>query len=188
VTADRPSGAAARSGDPAGAVARLRPATIGDTTAMAGLFIDAWRRCYAGIVAAEVLDRLDRQQVTGWLARLVGEPGRGHTDLAVAGDRIAGFVRYGIDAEQPDSGQVYGLYVHPDTAGRGIGRQLLDHATGWLAGQGCRHVSLYVFERNARARRLYERAGFRPGGGRRVEEQYGAPEIRMILTFPPADP
>jgi putative acetyltransferase len=48
------------------------------------------------------------------------------------------------------------LYVAPEATGTGVGRSLLDavkadHADG---------LSLHVFARNARARRIYEAAGF----------------------------
>ena len=45
--------------------------------------------------------------------------------------------------------------------GRGIGRALLDHAQAWAKKQRCMLITLAVFPGNARARELYERAGFR---------------------------
>ena len=44
--------------------------------------------------------------------------------------------------------------------GRGIGRALLDHAQVWAKKQRCTLITLAVFPGNARARELYERAGF----------------------------
>ena len=44
--------------------------------------------------------------------------------------------------------------------GRGIGRALLDFAQGWAKRQRCSLMTLAVFPGNARARALYERAGF----------------------------
>jgi len=48
------------------------------------------------------------------------------------------------------------LYVEPEAIGTGVGRPLLDAVK---AGHP-RGLSLYVFARNARARRFYEAAGF----------------------------
>ena len=44
--------------------------------------------------------------------------------------------------------------------GRGIGRALLDHAQAWAKKQRCTLITLAVFPANARARAMYERAGF----------------------------
>ncbi len=44
--------------------------------------------------------------------------------------------------------------------GQGIGRALLDHAQAWAGEHHCKLLTLSVFPGNARARTLYERAGF----------------------------
>ena len=48
------------------------------------------------------------------------------------------------------------LYVEPEAIGTGVGRPLLDAVKAERPGG----LSLYVFIRNARARRFYEAAGF----------------------------
>ncbi|TGO05670.1 mycothiol synthase [Serinibacter arcticus] len=59
-----------------------------------------------------------------------------------------------------ESAEVYVLASHPDRAGQGLGRRLLEHALGEIARAGADDVELYVDGGNAAARRLYERAGF----------------------------
>jgi ribosomal protein S18 acetylase RimI-like enzyme len=49
------------------------------------------------------------------------------------------------------------LYVQPEFCGRGVGSQLLADALASLP----RPVRLYTFQQNERARRFYERFGFR---------------------------
>jgi ribosomal protein S18 acetylase RimI-like enzyme len=44
--------------------------------------------------------------------------------------------------------------------GNGIGRTLLEYAHAWAAAHRCERLTLAVFPGNARARALYERAGF----------------------------
>lgn len=52
------------------------------------------------------------------------------------------------------------LAVAPRCEGRGIGGALLRFAEEWARTHHCRHLTLAVFPRNERARRLYERHGF----------------------------
>ncbi|MGA3221368.1 MAG: hypothetical protein ABSE77_20240, partial [Acidimicrobiales bacterium] len=50
---------------------------------------------------------------------------------------------------------------------------------GLLADRGLSTVTLWVFEENRAARNLYATFGFVPDGGRRVEPEYGAQEVRL---------
>jgi ribosomal protein S18 acetylase RimI-like enzyme len=47
-----------------------------------------------------------------------------------------------------------------DAEGSGVGRALMAFAEDWARGRQLPLITLNVFARNARARRLYERAGF----------------------------
>jgi GNAT superfamily N-acetyltransferase len=60
------------------------------------------------------------------------------------------------------------LYVTPSRWGMGVGARLHDHAVTWIRDLGCKHCRLWVLEQNTRARRFYERRGWRLNGGTRV--------------------
>lgn len=45
--------------------------------------------------------------------------------------------------------------------GQGVGRILLDKAEAWAREQGCSLLTLYVFSNNSRARKVYEKLGFK---------------------------
>lgn len=81
--------------------------------------------------------------------------------------------------------EIWGVYVHPDLRGRGLGasvvRAAMNEALGW---EGVESVALSVSERSE-ARRLYERLGFRQWGYEpdclRIDgESYD--EIHMLYT------
>jgi RimJ/RimL family protein N-acetyltransferase len=59
------------------------------------------------------------------------------------------------------------LAVHPDHWGRGLGTAAVEAATAAMARRGSREASLWCLEENRRARRLYERLGWRPAAERR---------------------
>lgn len=56
--------------------------------------------------------------------------------------------------------EIESLYLHPDAIGQGYGRALLDHVVDDLVAHGFDPLLLWAFERNERARRFYERAGW----------------------------
>ena len=57
-------------------------------------------------------------------------------------------------------GYVSDLVVAPEGEGRGVGAALIAASEEWARGLGYGVLWLYVFSKNARARRLYERLGF----------------------------
>ncbi|MFD8595057.1 GNAT family N-acetyltransferase [Kitasatospora sp. NPDC059646] len=51
--------------------------------------------------------------------------------------------------------------VHPAAAGRGLGRELIDHVTGWAAGRGLDGLTLSTFRSVPWNAPYYRRLGFR---------------------------
>ena len=61
-----------------------------------------------------------------------------------------------------------GLYVVPGWWGRGVALELHDRVLELLRARGSRRCHLWVLEHNVRARRFYERHGWRANGTTRV--------------------
>jgi GNAT superfamily N-acetyltransferase len=61
-----------------------------------------------------------------------------------------------------------GLYVGPALWGQGVGRELHDEALDRLRAGGSARSHLWVLEHNDRARRFYERLGWRENGDTRA--------------------
>ncbi len=66
------------------------------------------------------------------------------------------------------AGWIDGLYVVPDAWGTGVAGRLHDEALRLLAADGATTARLWVLEDNGRARRFYERRGWRPDGTERI--------------------
>jgi GNAT superfamily N-acetyltransferase len=67
------------------------------------------------------------------------------------------------------------LYTHPRAWGSGAGRALLAAGEAALREHGCAEATLWTEERNERARRVYEAAGWRTDGEVRDRVWHGAP-------------
>jgi GNAT superfamily N-acetyltransferase len=139
----------------------LRDATTGDAAALTALNVASWRAAYGHMMPEAFLARID---MVAWERRLRGrlaDAGQ-FTVVACEGRRRLGFVTAGPIRDEPlaQGGEVYALYVDPAHTGHGVGSTLLEAAVTRLAGTGFSRVSLWVFTRNANARRFYDRRGW----------------------------
>jgi ribosomal protein S18 acetylase RimI-like enzyme len=163
----------------------VRPAEEGDLAAIADIRVRSWQAAYRGIVPQRYLDSMrpevEANRRRAWLVS-ADDPRR--DAIATVAGQPAGWVAYGPyrddDAPTQRSGEVYAIYVHPHHWRRGVGRALIRYAVADLRAAGLAPVLLWVLEDNARARRFYERQGFRPDGRRHMFEVGGVhlPEVR----------
>jgi ribosomal protein S18 acetylase RimI-like enzyme len=167
----------------------IRAAGLPDAEAIARVRVAAWRAAYRGLMPDAYLDGadLERAEAEQLRDRLRNTGDAARISVAEAGRRMVGYCAYGRAAEndaQSATGAVYDLYVHPDGWRRGVGRRLLEHATGYFRAQGFGEATLFVFEQNMRARKFYEQAGWRPDGHREIYERAGfsRPVLRYRTT------
>jgi GNAT superfamily N-acetyltransferase len=109
---------------------------------------------------------IDAGQVRETLAAFERQPTRGRAVVAEAGGRVAGYaflVRFWSNAMGGEVCEVDELYVHPGRRGEGLGTALFEEIDAGRFG-AFTAIALGVSPRNARARRLYERLGFRAAG------------------------
>jgi GNAT superfamily N-acetyltransferase len=144
-----------------------RPATRDDVPAIAAVRIRSWQQAYRGSVPQGYLDALD---VDAEAARREGRPLDGQ-HVAVGDGSVVGWLHVGPyradegeDVPGRSCGEVAAIYALPEVWGLGVGRSLLAYGLGELRRLGLAPVLLWVLVANERARRFYERAGFRADG------------------------
>jgi|SRR5579872_222700 len=155
----------------------IRPASVEDAASIAEVHIRSWQWAYRGLLPDDFLDRLhetlDRRREL-WTRIIGGEPGSQRTWVVEEADRILGFASDGPSRDEdasPGTGEIGGIYLLPEAVGKGIGRDLFARASDDLRALGFEEATLWVLETNARARRFYEAAGWRPDGATKVEER-----------------
>lgn len=142
----------------------------------------SWRETYGPYLPEDVWDGIDLNAQTSRFEQGLGD-GTITALVAEVDGSVQAFAIYGAcrDADLPDAGEVMAIYAHPEHFSTGLGRALLPAAVEAL---GLRPVVLWVLENNARARRFYEIAGFRPDGAKQPAQLLGGvelPEIRYRL-------
>lgn len=158
---------------------QLRAGLPEDAEGLADVFVSAWRHSYPGVVPESSLQALDQAEIAASLQALLGAGGSATVVAETTTHELLGFCRYGTDPEDAGTGHVFSLYVSPVASRHGLGARLLAHAVSELERRGLEVVTLWVFERNEPARRLYSNFGFSPDGARVTESKYGAVEIRL---------
>src|SRR5262245_9777052 len=103
----------------------VRVATIDDAEGIERVRIRGWKVAYRHVFPAEALDALE---VDGtWWRDYLREPMPMHgTFVSEEDGTVLGFAMIGPSREESGSGELYGLYVDPDTWSRGIGRALIE--------------------------------------------------------------
>ncbi len=135
---------------------RVRPATATEARQLAGLFPDAERACWA----AEALE-------TGRARALVVERFEGPTRVPL------GFTVTAADGETV-------LALHVGERGRGLAHEALRAAIRVLREEPFAELSASIGEDDARAARVFEKAGFSPAGPCRFR---GRPSTRFIRNL-----
>lgn len=86
-----------------------------------------------------------------YIARICGS----YAGIAILDSRVR---------EEPATGHISLLYMEAPFRGSGYGTQLIAYAEAVCRGRGCRQMRLYVSKSNRRARRFYEKNGYRRFG------------------------
>ena len=163
---------------------RIDDASVDDADELGRVHVAIWRQAYAGLMPAEYLDGLDAESFAAdWRSRLA-DPLPGVVRLAVQDDEgIVGFSTAGpprVD-DAPADLELYAINLLSRAHGTGLADRLLD------ATIGDRAAYLWVIEGNERAVAYYRQRGFADDGGRDVDQESGATEIRMVRSQPSAN-
>jgi len=157
----------------------IRPATEADVPAVAEIHVEDWRWAYRGLVPRELLDSLSvERRAEMWSRGLARKRPGWELFVADRAGTVIGFVGCGPCGDEDAgvrTGEVYAIYLRPDVVGMGVGRALFSRAMEHLWEFGFHRATLWVLADNARTRRFYEIAGWKPDGTEKVEDWGGFP-------------
>ena len=134
-----------------------------------------WQETYPGMVSQAYLDALTlgkvEEKAFQWRDNLL---------VALDGERVVGFVGYGDHgAADPETGEIFALYVLPEYQGQGLGRRLMEVGLAKLA--ACSRIVLWVVKGNDRAVHFYEKYGFHLNGAEKLVSSIGAGGLQMVM-------
>jgi GNAT superfamily N-acetyltransferase len=141
-----------------------------------------------------------RAHEAAWDAALAAIAGRRLEELVPFEERVErfrdGLAKAGTDASvlvAEREGEIVGeavrvgselrdLYVVPEAWGTGAGQALMDEVVAEIRASCAAEATLWVVEANARARRFYEREGWKPTGETRATP-LGPAELQYALQL-----
>ena len=150
----------------------IRSATKADADGITDVQVSSWRAGYAHVFPESVLyaDDFDSTRRNFWTLWRFAPGHRVAVAVTPTGDgeRIVGFSSYGPERERARGftgrGEVWALYLHPDSWGTGLADELLEYTETRLKTEGFDSAVLWVLDDNPRARRFYERFGWSASG------------------------
>ena len=146
----------------------VRNAKLEDMAVAAGIMVTSFREAFGDFVSRETMDACTNpDNCRNMLENIYLE---GSVRFLIGGDQ--GFVCW-QDGE--NGTEIVAIHSLPESWGTGLGHTLLTRALKQI-GDG--PVFLWAFRDNVRARRFYEKHGFRWDGSERVSEFDGAVEVR----------
>jgi GNAT superfamily N-acetyltransferase len=168
---------------------RVREMTLADCERVAEIRVGGWQTAYRGLIPQSYLATMSvtedtERRRTHFLEGLRSD-GTVVNLVAVADGEIVGWACHGPyrDGEVlTGDAELYAIYVDPDRFGAVVGRALIGESVRRCTTAGHPRMYLWVLDENPRARRFYERSGFRADGTKEPFEVDGVwvPELRYV--------
>ena len=149
---------------------QVRNAEFEDMKRLGHIMSVSFRTAFAAFVSQETLDACAQED--NCIALLEGIFREGQMHFLIGGD--SGML---VWQKTEEGAEIVAIHSLPESWGTGLGRAMLETALDQI-GEGT--VFLWAFRVNRRARRFYEKHGFRWDGSQRVSEFDGAVEVRYV--------
>jgi ribosomal protein S18 acetylase RimI-like enzyme len=158
---------------------QIRPVESSDLGSLVTIFRACWNISYRDLISAEVRKAMDVATTTNLLIASAN-PKPGRFTLVATGDEALGFASFGSDADDESRGHLFSLYVSPESAGKGVGSEMLNEVISELDNIGKPEITLWVFKENPTAIGLYRKFGFVETGREKTDERWQIPQIEML--------
>lgn len=156
-----------------------RFATPADADQIAALHARSWQTTYRGIMSDDYLDNeVEAERLAVWRERFAAMPATRQVILAENDGQLVGFTCVMLHDDPVYGALIDNLHADPAQKGRGIGRELMRRAAGWVREQATESpLYLWVYVKNRAAIGFYDRMG---GTNRETVQHENGPVFRYV--------
>ena len=168
---------------------QIRKALPDDAFQIATVHVKMWQHAYKGQIPDSYLNSLSiKERTKGWRNQIENPDEGVHTFVVEMDGKVVGWCTAGKsrDEDAPrGTGELYGIYIHPDYAGGGLGSQLMEHALDVLRKDGYKKTTLWALDTNKKAREGYGYKGWKVEGKKKSEprDNFTLNETRYIIDL-----
>lgn len=149
----------------------------------------AWQEAFSGILSKKILSNLEVVSFEENWIEILTQKERANF-IWLSKDKIGlGFISFGKPKDENEKAdfEIYGIYVHPDYWGRGIGFSLMNFALGTMGKKKqSAKIVLWTMAKNVLSGKFYRRYGFLENGkhrmSKRVNESFKEIQFEIKLT------
>ncbi|NCB51830.1 MAG: GNAT family N-acetyltransferase [Clostridia bacterium] len=135
----------------------IREATNDDLKEIGKIYTDGWKETYRGLISDDYLNSLQYGDAEKKWADFIAE----HLNAVFVAEAAGGVIGFaaGCPGADPESGELYALYVDKASKGIGTGGRLLTAVAEHFRERGMRSLVVWVMESNEKAVSYYKRRG-----------------------------
>lgn len=138
----------------------IRKAKQNDAETLFEIQIQTWLATYTygEITSADLKERFSNrdERIKRWENWIDSQNEALQISVAVLNDQVVG---YCTATKNQEYNEIRAIYISPNQQGKGIGKQLFDHAEEWL-NKNPQKIRVYVANFNIGAQKFYEHLGF----------------------------
>ena len=134
----------------------IREATINDTDSLARILLDTWNNAYEGIIDPNYPKTMSKDKYV----KIINNNIKNNVEKILVfekDDAILGFVSGKLQSGKYDS-EVIGLYIHPESQGKGIGSELLKEMKSYFMREKCKCMIIWTLL-DAKNNQFYRKHG-----------------------------
>lgn len=163
----------------------IRRATAADADGLGRVHADAWLVAYSNLFAEGFLQEAAERRRRAWPGHFANPEVLGSLLLVAVeavddADRPVAFLNAGPSEQVPGIQEVLAFYAHPDAWGTGAAAALMRRGLEHLAESGDHEAVLWTLAGAGRARRFYEKNGWRLEDGHRARDFGDGRELPLV--------
>jgi GNAT superfamily N-acetyltransferase len=152
---------------------------MADVSRLAEIHLSGWRHAYRGLVSDHELfvERQVVKSIKMFTQIIADTPER----VCLFDDGILKGFALHLSCREEDAlaaWEIGAIYVQPEFIGTGVGTAIVGRVEAIARAAGALAMKLWVLEQNAKARRFYEKCGYRPDGRSKMIEDWQQTELR----------